>query len=105
MISDTEFQIVYQRTTAEIARMYGTAMQLMEIEMGTDLARLLAPHYLGDIVAAAERLAVEELNRNLMTALTDEGRFTDGEGEDQELTAKRRVQLTIDDALKGSEPW
>ena len=89
----------FQEGATAIARLYGSAYTLMEIEMGTATAERLAPYVLHTIVTSAERAAVERETARQRQALliTEEANSIDG----------RRKQLTIEDALEGGGgvPW
>lgn len=95
-MSSDDFARQFQDAATEILRMYSTCYTLMEIEMGTAPAQLLAPHYLGDVVAAAERLALSRQGKEVVAP------------EEPGHPAARR-QLTIEEALAaeqaGAAPW
>jgi hypothetical protein len=110
-MSDDNFARQFQSAAGDIVRMYSTCFTLMEIEMGSAPALALAPHYLGDVVAAAERLALsrlEQVSQPLQTA---------DELWQPAVVGDHRRQLTIDDALtllnsspredeaNGGAPW
>lgn len=101
-MTDDAFARQFHAAAAEITRLYSTAYTMMEIELGSVGAERLAPHYLGDIVAAAERLAIERLNsERLEAAIAAE--------EQAAAEPAARRQLTIDEALAeqagGGTPW
>lgn len=95
-MSSDSFARQFQDAATEILRMYSTCYTLMEIEMGTAATQLLAPHYLGDVVAAAERLALSRQGEEVVAP------------EEPAPPAARR-QLTIEEALAaeqaGAAPW
>lgn len=98
-MSDDAFARQFQAAATEVIRLYSTAYTLMEIEMGSGPAQSLAPRYLGDIVASAERLAITRLNAEQIATVVEE----------EEQAMSTRTQLTIDDALaqlpNGGAPW
>jgi hypothetical protein len=96
-MTDDAFARRFQAAATEVVRMYSTAFTVMEIEMGSGTALALAPHFLGDVVAAAERIAISELQAEAEAKAL---------AEEEQAAAQRRRQLTIEDALAGAErPW
>lgn len=121
-----EFANRFQRAATELVRMYSTAFTVMEIEMGSAVAHMLAPHYLGEIVEAAERVSCQEMRdeaevkraKEIAETAKQEGwdAFAPaelraglaGEAQASEEAAGEpsRRQLTIWEALaRGGEPW
>ena len=99
-MTDDTFARQFQSAATEIVRMYSTCYTLMEIELGSGPALALAPHYLGEVVAASERLALSRLQEE-QQALAEAKLITEEQAAEQ-----RRRQLTIEDALAGAgEPW
>ena len=99
-MTDDTFARQFHSAATEIVRMYSTCYTLMEIELGSGPALALAPHYLGEVVAASERLALSRLQEEQQAA-ADARVLAEEKAADQ-----RRRQLTIDEALAGAgEPW
>lgn len=98
-MTDDTFARQFQSAATEIVRMYSTCYTLMEIELGSGPALALAPHYLGEVVAASERLALSRLQE-------EQQALADAEFAEEQAAKQRRRQLTIEDALAGAgEPW
>lgn len=121
-----EFANRFQRAATELVRMYSTAFTVMEIEMGSAVAHMLAPYYLGEIVEAAERVSCQEMRdeaevkraKEIAETAKQEGwdEFVPAElraglpGDDQAseeaADGTSRRQLTNEEALaRGGEPW
>jgi hypothetical protein len=96
-MTDDAFARQFQSAATEIVRMYSTAFTVMEIEMGSGPALALAPHFLGDVVAAAERMAITQLQTEAEAKAL---------AEEEQAVQQQRRQLTIEEALAGAgEPW